>query len=77
MDFDTFKEDLAKAVKDRLELIFDRKYSVETHTVEKNLEALTDYGQMNRKFSVSFILTIIIFLRKAGTKIRQKILRRK
>lgn len=35
MDFDTFKEDLAKAVKDRLELIFDRKYSVETHTVEK------------------------------------------
>lgn len=134
MDFDTFKEDLAKAVKDRLELIFDRKYSVETHTVEKmnqsyealvvkpedgvigvnigidatfkeysdgrsfdmivrqiasaaehaldyhpafDLEALTDYGQMNRKFSVSFILTIIIFLRKAGTKIRQKILRRK
>ena len=44
MDFDTFKDELAKGVKERLEALYDRKYSVETHTVEKmneTYEAIT------------------------------------
>nr|WP_022762023.1 hypothetical protein [Butyrivibrio sp. AD3002] len=41
MDFDTFKEDLAKAVKDRLELIFDRKYSVPAPVRRDFLSSLT------------------------------------
>ena len=44
MDFDTFKDELAKGVQDRLEALYDRKYSVETHTVEKmneTYEAIT------------------------------------
>ena len=35
MAFDTFKEELAKGVQERLEALYDRKYSVETRTVEK------------------------------------------
>ena len=44
MDFDTFKDELAKGVQERLEALYDRKYSVETHTVEKmneTYEAIT------------------------------------
>ena len=44
MDFDTFKDELAKGVQERLETLYDRKYSVETHTVEKmneTYEAIT------------------------------------